>query len=259
VAMLEEKNNEESFPKHLSPLEFQPLREEDRRILFNVFFNKEKAPYLDYLKRTIPIFSNLHRSFWENPHFLRWQLIRLNTEYQTDVEEIWRKRWTRAGMAERQEIEQYFFDFKDCFPRKIDTYETWEFSGWIADKEGKTYFGVKVFELMEKWDFDFPPIPWVFRFIPTGYLQQMATVQDGPGSPIKNWARNLLVYEFSQLEMKDMEIGRLLFGIGKLTKYRSSKGKRRGKVLIDTKHPILVKIDKIKKSMKTRICNSSPF
>jgi len=241
-------------------LRFQSLQKEDKKILFEVFFNKEKAPYLDYLKRIIPIFLNLHRSFWENPHFLRWQLIRLNTEYQTDVEEIWRERWTRAGITERQEIEQYFFDFRDCIPRKIDTYQTWEFAGWVEeDKNGKKRFGIKVAELMEKWKVDFPPIPWVFRFIPTDYLQQMATVQARTGPPIKNWAKNLSVYEFSQLGMKDMEIRRLLFGVDKSTEYYHSKGRRGGKVLIDTKHPILVKIYKIKKSMKTIICNSSPF
>lgn len=240
--MFKEKRKEESFPKHLP----RSLQEEDRRILFNVFFNRKKAPYLDYLKRTVPTFLNLHPSFWENPYFLRWQLTRLNTKYQARVKKIWREKWIQAGMTERQEIEQYFFDFRDCFPRKIDTYETWGFTGWITDKGGKRYFGVTVFELMKKWDVDFPPIPWVFRFIPEGYLLQMAPVQSRPGRPMENWANNLCVYELSQLGMKDTEIAKLIYGINKSTEYYPDK------------HDILVKIFKIKKSLKTVITDSLP-
>ena len=93
-------------------IKWRPLQKENRRILFNVFFKKKKIAYLGYLKKTVPIFLNLHPSFWENQHFLRWQLIRLNTEYQTSVEKIWYDRWTRAGITEQQQIEKYFFDFR---------------------------------------------------------------------------------------------------------------------------------------------------
>lgn len=236
-------------------IKWQPLQKEDRRILFDVFFRDEKTAYLDHLKKTIPILLNLHRSFWQNRHFLRWQLIRLNTEYQAAVEKIWRDRWTHARKIERQEIEELFFDFHDCIPRKIDTYRTWEFAGWSKDdKIGKRRFGVQIPELKAMWKVNFPPIPWVFRFIPRGYLNQLPRIPGygygkPRGRPIKLWAKNLLVYELSQSGMKNMEIARLVFGVKKSTEYW----------LKTPKHPILVKIAKVKEAMNEIISKSYPL
>jgi hypothetical protein len=249
----------EKVPTRLIPsvnygaIDFQSLKEEGRRILFKAFFKKEKAGYLDFLKKMIPILLNLHQSFWENQHFLRWQLMRLNTEYQTSVEKIWYEKWTGAGITERQQIEKYFFDFRDGIPRKIDTYQTWKFTAWIEeDNNGERRFGIKVAELMEKWKINFPPIPWVFRFIPRGYLDQLPLIpgyrNDRPprGRPIEHWARNLLVYELSQAGMKNMETARLLFGVKKSTE----------NWLKAPKHPVLVKIAKVKKAMEKLVSKS---
>jgi hypothetical protein len=148
-------------PVERDGIKWHPLQNEDKGILFDVFFKKKKIAYLDYLKKIIPILLNLHPSFWEDQHFLRWQLIRLNTDYQASVEKIWHDRWTRARITERQEIEELFFDFRDCIPRKIDTYQTWEFAGWVEeDKNGRRRLGIQVAELMENWKVNFPPIPW---------------------------------------------------------------------------------------------------
>jgi hypothetical protein len=236
-----------------SAIKWQFLQIEDRSTLFDVFFNKKKTAYLDYLKKTIPIFLNLHPSFWENQHFLRWQLIRLNTEFQTNVEKIWRDRWISAEITEQQQIEKYFFDFRDCVPRKIDTYQTWKFTGWVEkDKNGERRFGIKVAELMGKWKINFPPIPWVFRFTPRGYLDQLPLIpgygNDRPprGRPIQDWPRNLFVYELSQAGMRNMEIARLLFGVKKSTENWRHQ----------PKHPVLVKIARVKKAMEKLVSES---
>jgi len=234
-------------------IKWQPLEKEDRRILFDVFFKNKKTAYLDYLKKTIPIFLNLHSSFWEDQLFLRWQLIRLNADYQASVEKTWHDRWTRAAITEQQQIEKYFFDFRDCIPRKIDTFQTWEFAGWVEeDKNGSRRFGIQVAELMENWRVNFPPIPWVFRFTPRGYLDQVSLIpgyghgKPKRGRPVEDWAKNLLVYELSEAGMRNMEIARLVFGVKKSTENWPSV----------PKHPILVKIAKVEKAMKRKISKS---
>jgi hypothetical protein len=225
----------------------------DRRILFDVFFNGKKTGYLDYLIKVVPVFINLHQSFWENQQFLEWQLIRLNAEYQKSVEDIWHDRWTRAGITEQQQIEKYFFDFRDCIPGKVATYQTWESAGWLEeDKNGKRRFGIEVAKLKAMWKVDFPPIPWIFRFTARGYLDQLplisgyGSVRLKRGHPIKDWAKNLLVYELSEAGMKNMEIARLVFGVEKSTENWPA----------EPKHPILVKISKVKKTMKKIISES---
>lgn len=237
-------------------IEWQPLQKENRRILFDVFFNKNKTAYLDYLKKIMPAYLNLRHSFWENQHFLRWQLLRLNPEYQTIVEKIWHDKWTSGGITEQQEIEEYFFDFRDCIPRKIDTYQTWEFAGWLGkDKTGKTRLPINIAKLMEKWKVAFPPIPWVFRFTPRGYLDQLPLLPEYDhwkskrGRPIEDLAKNLLIYELSKVGMKNMEIARLIFGVRNSTEFW----------LDQPKHPILVKIAKMKIAMDKLVSESYRF
>lgn len=233
-------------------IKWQSLQKKDRRILFDVFFNNKKTAYLDYLKRTFHVFLNLHPSFWKNEYFLRWQIIRLNPEYRTAVEKIWRDRWANEGKGNQQQIEEYFFDFRDCIPSKTDTFETWEFAGWISeDNNGRRRFGIEVRDLMEKWHVDFPPIPWVFRFIPRGHLNQLPPIPGVGygklrGRPIEDWAKNLLVYELSHAGMKDMEMARLMFGVKKSTEWSAPK------------HPIIVKIAKTKGSMEKLISQAYP-
>lgn len=232
-------------------IEFLSLEKEGRRILFDVFFKNEKAGYLDFLKKMIPILLHLHPSFWEDQHFLRWQLIRLNEEYQRTVEKIWRDRWTRAEITEQQQIEQYFVYFSDMIPRppKSEIFLTWgSITGWeIKDKDGKIHLPIRTAQLMKKWNVDFPPIPWVFRFTPNGYLQQIPPAKRERGHQVENWAKNLAVYELSQAGMKNAEIGRLLFG---MDKSRIS--------VFNTTHPILVEIAKIKKRIKKKAAKSFP-
>lgn len=134
-----------------------------------------------------------------------------------------------------------------------DTYETWEFAGYAGKgKNGKTRFGIKVAELMEKWKVSFPPIPWVFRFIPAGYLQQVPPIpgygygRPKRGRPIEDLAKNLSVYELSQVGMKNMEIARLVFGF---TRFRESLDKE----------TILVRINAIKKTGNNIISRAYPF
>jgi len=120
------------------------------------------------------------------------------------------------------------------------------------DKNGKRHFGVRIPELKAIWKVDFPPIPWVFRFIPRGYLDKLPPIPGfgygkRRGRRIEDWAKNLLIYELSRAGLKDMEIARLVFGVEKSTEWSAPK------------HPILVKISKVKEAMKELISQSYPF
>ena len=89
----------------------------------------------------------------------------------------------------------------------------------------------------------YPPlIPYQIRFpfprlIDGIHLHGLPMMGKGIGRHRKeNWPINLLVYELSEAGMKNMEIARLLFGVEKSTEFRPD----------EIKHPILVKIAKIK-------------
>lgn len=69
---------------------------------FAWFFKRDKGtirprlknPRLELIKQDIPIIQNLDASFWENPLFIRWQLMRLNKMYQEDVDTLWEALWS---------------------------------------------------------------------------------------------------------------------------------------------------------------------
>jgi len=48
-----------------------------------------KKPRLELIKQDIPLIKNLHPSFWEDRHFLGWQLMRLDKNYQKNVDILW--------------------------------------------------------------------------------------------------------------------------------------------------------------------------
>jgi hypothetical protein len=45
------------------------------------------------IKQIISTAQNLHVSFWENPRFIRWRLMRLNEAYRKDVLLFWSQFW----------------------------------------------------------------------------------------------------------------------------------------------------------------------
>lgn len=55
-----------------------------------------KKPNLELVKQEIPFIRNIDLSFWENPKFLRWQLMRLNKNYKKEVDKVWWEFWTEA-------------------------------------------------------------------------------------------------------------------------------------------------------------------
>lgn len=48
---------------------------------------------INAIKQAIPLIKNLHSSFWKDSRFLRWQLVRLNINYQKDVKDFWLNVW----------------------------------------------------------------------------------------------------------------------------------------------------------------------
>lgn len=96
-----------------------------------------KKPRLELIRQEIPLIKNLHFSFWQNPQFLRWQLVRLNKDYQSNVENIWEEFWLwleceYKGCEEsirgwRRKIAQYGFEdmHNDYPPLPNETFDEW--------------------------------------------------------------------------------------------------------------------------------------
>jgi hypothetical protein len=70
---------------------------------------------LELIKQDISLIQNLHPSFWSDPKFIRWQLVRLNKNYQKVVDTLWYKFWSWFDdkysdviNLDRETLDQYF-------------------------------------------------------------------------------------------------------------------------------------------------------
>jgi hypothetical protein len=80
------------------------------------------------------IINNLDPSFWEDRRFLRWRLMRLNSQYREDVDILWEAFWAwfdnnavksyRDGRRSKQEFEipeeDYEYSLDSCFEKVKD-------------------------------------------------------------------------------------------------------------------------------------------
>ena len=255
-----------------------------------------KKTRLEFIKEAIPLIENLHPSFWENPRFLGWQLLRLNENYQKDVDFLWNKlrRWFESNRQQKEEsLSDYEIIQNDFLPHPNQTFKDWDkalhligatsFIGYvIIDPEAKTNndtdlhwlgpiskivlnpdgnsFDIEIIRSGRKEKMVFspgklksyrpPPIPWTVRFPSPSNLNEIPpwpkkgkTIRGRP----QNWGKNLIVYELSQAEMRDMEIARLLFGIEKSTEFYPQKD------------PILVRINTMKETVKKAVSQVYPL
>lgn len=212
----------------------------------------KKTYDLGQIKESIPIIKNLHPSFWESPNFLTWQIVRLNTDYQTFIVKLW------GNIPLWEDMDSLNFFFMNYSPLPQESFDDWEERFGDDDMN---YFDRFAFSLTQNYKeyfnsfpkytrFKFAPIPHTVRFpLPIlllifPYLTVGRAYFKPKGRP-QDWATNLLVYELSRAGMKNMEIARLLFKVEKST----------GKW--PDKHPILVRIDTIKETVKKAISKSS--
>jgi hypothetical protein len=239
-----------------------------------------KLPDLEAIKRDIPLIENLHPSFWRNPNFLNWQLLRLNEKYQKDVDALWYRVWTWFARKKTDKttpinrellykrfppvppeafekwredtlnmenyiiLEKAFNAFTDFPPYPGETFQQWYDSQYYNRNHPATqwYRADNLLSLPERLDLaEPPPIPWVVRFPLPHFLENIPSRPPKRARP-QEWALNLLVYELSQAGLKNAEITKLLRKSGKLLfgVVKSYKG-------TSDKDPLLVRIYDIKK------------
>ena len=235
----------------------------------------------------ISLILSLHPTFWENPQFLRWQLIRLNPFYieqfnkQMEIFLPWiHEEWIREEMASSvqkvlyenptvlmEKIKQGDYSDKICkslcylifteaflLLSGIDPNKQESFEDWCSRV---SVFEDKVMKLVTT-NYHFYkilrmlpiPIPPRVRF-PMPFLQLLLLPPwpTGKRGRISNWSRNLLVYELSQSGMTDTHIAILLFG-------REVDHSYRGK---NDKDEIFSKIAGYRETVKNSIDRSFPF
>ncbi len=211
----------------------QPLR--FRRV-------QEESSGIQKIKNAIPSIKSLHPT-WNCAEHIGWQILRLNQAYREAVERHYEKKfrfqyWLSKDKGSHSHMSYpLFVDYPPLPQEPFPDYEkrvTASVEDNIISQKG-LFRGVKV----DKNDL----IPYSIRFPcplirPLLPLHKFKSLMTRKGTPIKDWSQNLLVYELSLAGMKNAEIGRLLFQMGSS---RWSVG--------DPKHPILVKIAKIKKSI----------
>jgi|GEM_PF-1337872 hypothetical protein len=259
-----------------------------------VFEELDKSGNIEAIKRSIPIIQDLHPSFWDDICFLTWQLIRLNKDYQKFTAKI----WSIPALGHTVDYSGIFFmDFlplpqesyddwcqrfdnlilgRKCVENLHDddlyrqlykliiTLKNYDRLVYLLRKN--KHHGISDSFLM-KYFIEFRPIPYSVRFpLPrllffnlrfSSRFKDRVKIFPDPsfrgrrkererGRP-QNWATNLLVFELSQAGMKNMDIARLLFGIEKSTNHWPDK------------HPILVRIDDIKKTVQKAVSKAFPL
>ena len=214
----------------------------------------KKTYSVERIKESIPLIENLHPSFWDEPEFLTWQIVRLNRDYQKFIVHLW------GNIHLWGDVDSLNFlsvDYLPLFQESIDDWKAKErfaeynlryferFPFFISGRYKEffnslpNYFKVRFAPIPHSVRFPLPILLNIFPYLKVGrrYFKLKGRPQD--------WGRNLLVYELSQAGMKNMEIARLLFGVEKWTERWPDK------------HPILVRIDAIKKTVEKAISQSS--
>lgn len=81
----------------------------------------KKTYDLIQIKESIQIIKNLHPSFWKSPSFLTWQIVRLNTDYQTFVVNLWGN-----GDLLGSDVDSLNFFFRDYPPAFQESIDDWD-------------------------------------------------------------------------------------------------------------------------------------
>lgn len=212
----------------------------------------KKTYDFEKIKESIPIIKNLHPSFWESTEFLTWQIVRLNLDYQAFIVKLW------GNIPIWGDMDYLNFFFMNYSPLPQESFDDWEERFVDDDINYFNRFAISLPQNYEEYfnsfpkyiKFKFAPIPYTVRFPLPILLNIFPYLTVGrrsfkPKGRPQDWATNLLVYELSRAGMKNMEIARLLFGVEKSTEKWPDK------------HPILVRIDTIKKTVQKAISKSS--
>lgn len=222
----------------------------------------KKPANIETIKQSIPIIQSLDPSFWDDANFLTWQIIRLNRKYQEFILRLW-------GKKSKKLVYKLDLFFEDFPPLPGESFEEWNdrLENYCFDYIEKIFehitspennkgltiskknFSLFLKSLNKLFNVKFVPIPHTIRFPSPVLLSDFAhypmeRLFKKKGRPT-NWGLNLLVYEFSQAGMKDMQIARLLFGVGSST-------------YLD-KHPALVRIENIKKTIGKVVSQAFPL
>jgi len=187
-------------------------------------------------------FKKLHYSFWENPQFVCWQLMRINKNYWKDVDETaegYRDYLNNSGKY--GELERILTMLStDYPPEPKDNFEEWEQRSQWADfdfqgelpvlrKYGldhlvidnpssqlngafdKTAAEREMLLPLSLWAATFMPIDYRVRFPVPLLLRKLPEWHKQVKKRASHMSGNLVIYELSQNGWNDHDIGSLLF------------------------------------------------
>lgn len=240
-----------------------------------------KNPYLRDLIDQIPCLLRINSSFWDNPKFLRWQLMRLNKMWQEDLSAV--NGLYNDGFGDDQLISDLNDAFEtDYFPDAGDSFAEWKRSyqgraeifeqkrlginirevrflrccapesnptnphsliGFRAkDQEEKLLLPDPEYFLVT----DPPPIDFRIHFPFPYFLEKLPPyTKTKKGSPL-NWCRHLLTYELHQCGVDIETIPSLTF---------KSKSRRTYEEI----HSQEEQVKRMLRRIETDISNSYPF
>ena len=155
-------------------------------------YHKEKSTHLKQITQAIPLILHLHPSFWKNPKFLQWQLMRLNKKYQNDVDTYWKEycpwqsgysqdpdfsnqlyyKWVSENLKHPKSLyEDILSCYKDFSPNPGERYLDWRnrlsrFNDqFLYGILGMWILGCNLEWLIDRHNFGKTlPLPWSLRF-----------------------------------------------------------------------------------------------
>jgi hypothetical protein len=190
---------------------------------------------------------NLHPSFWQNPKFLRWQLMRLNEQYQRDfddVSEVYNEFFTANDMIDvvKNVLPEINKLNKDFFPGPNESFEEWSDRLSVERPYEHEFTDLHKLEIWEVYKdenspFDYIgfrdingkrllvspltflqmnplPIDYLVRFPLPYFLDTLPTWEDKDKKKkveIRNWALNLFTYEMSQAGVRPIMIAKTIY------------------------------------------------
>lgn len=206
---------------------------------------------LDRITHTYKYIHEVHFTFWEDEKFIQWQLMRLNDEYQKDLNDVfgvWDEYLIATDKKDEMEPNLRMFE-EDCPPEPGDTFEEWR-KQYQGEMDSHIYLKFQIDQrhqilqvykdkkslkqytddyigfrdragkriLWSPFDYNLmnpPPISYDIRFPYPDLLDQLPSWRDEtkkkPGRP-KDWKLDLFVYEMSLYEgIKDSDIARSVF------------------------------------------------
>ena len=190
----------------------------------------EESPEIQEIKGVIPLILSLPTS-WNCPEHIGWQMLRLNKKYRQDFDQLYR---------DHRNVGSNQFLFGEFPPREQEAFEDYEIRATelaqdLFASQAGLWRGSKIDRNALIPYFNRFPNPLIRPLLPLDKLRAHLTRRGHP----TNWLKDLLVYELSMAGVRNAEIGRLIFKIGSS---RPSAG--------NPKHPVLVKIAKIKKTIE---------